>query len=223
MRSTSSRLLLLLIIGSFLTVYGQKSSKRFDKNRQDGTLIPKSALQLTTSIINQRYCAGNQLMLTLKLQYTNVGNQPLILFKFAKVIYQSMVSRSVRDSEAKRYEQDASISAYSSMDYISVDTPSPGPLFVILKPTESFEDEDIVNVFINDGKSIFNRKFLRPGDYVLEVRTSTWGSSPEQAERLRARWKQYGDFWSWDIKSLPMPFKIDEERKVVNCVERARD
>lgn len=216
MKRITLRLLLILSVVCPLTIQGQMSERGTDKNRQGGTLPAPSSLRLVTSIINQRYCASNKLVLTLKLQYTNVGDRPLILFKITKTIDRAMVSRSVKDAEAKRYAQDWNISNMVLMDYSVVDTPSPGNLFAVLNPGESLDDEDIVHVFIRDG-AFMNRNFLLPGDYILEIRASTWRTSPEFAEKLRARWKQYGELWTRNVKSLPMPFKIDEERMIVNC------
>lgn len=216
MKCITLRLLLILSVVCSLTIQGQVPERRAGENLQGGTLQAPKPLRLTTSIINQRYCASNKLVLTLNLQYTNVGDRPLILFKVAKTIGRAMVSRSVKDAEAKRYAQAWDINNLVMMNYSVVDTPSPGNLFAVLNPGESLNDEDDVHVFINDG-DLVNRKSLLPGDYTLEIRASTWSASPEYAEKLRARWQHYGELWTRDVKSLPMSFKIDEERPIVNC------
>jgi hypothetical protein len=208
---------LFLVSASFLVSYGQTSGVGFDKNRQTGSSGPESPLRLTTSIIKQSFCPSYDLTLTLKLHYTNVADTPLILFKYDKIMYRSLVSRNLKDAAAKRYKADSQLFAYSVMDYSIVDTPTPGSLFTILKQGESFETKQEVVITVNDGVTKFARKALKPGDYVLEIRTSNWGDSLEHAERLSNSWKQYGDFWFKDIKSQPMPFRIDKEPRVVNC------
>ena len=55
------------------------------------------------------------------------------------------------------------------------------------------------------------------GDYFLQIEVGTWYDSRESAETLRDRWRQYGVLWPDSITFLPMAFRIEKNRTVVNA------
>src|SRR5437868_101553 len=71
-------------------------------------------LRLTTRMIEQKYCDSDyldmaMLRLSLRLMYTNVGEQPLILSKQSGLIHYLLVSRNEEEARDKHYEQNVHV------------------------------------------------------------------------------------------------------------------
>ncbi|HKC62757.1 MAG TPA: hypothetical protein VKB86_03925, partial [Pyrinomonadaceae bacterium] len=71
-------------------------------------LAQERNLELTVSIIGQRYCVVseelNSLQMTLHLRYTNTGSQKIILYRGVRLFYQIFVSRTAEEIASRRYE-----------------------------------------------------------------------------------------------------------------------
>src|SRR5260370_1592107 len=98
-------------------------------------------LQLETNLVDSKYCRYVQstyLALTLRLSFTNIGTAPVILDKNSAAIGREMVSRTLADAAAKKYEYDA-------RNYIvdlreaggHLDSNPPSNFFIPLKPIQS--------------------------------------------------------------------------------------
>jgi hypothetical protein len=61
-------------------------------------------LKLTTSILDEGYCAEQRLHYLLLFKFTNVGEQKIILDRFKPVVSQYMVSGSEGAAAARKYE-----------------------------------------------------------------------------------------------------------------------
>lgn len=179
-------------------------------------------LQLTGSIIDRNYCDKDHLKMSIRLNYKNVGWQPLILYKHSIVAPKFMVSRNVKAAEAKKYLKDVSAMVNPILPGpLDINVPGHDSVFVILQPGESYSPviQTVVHLlYITDGTDIDSNS-LGPGDYVIETMVWTWYDSPELAVKLRERWQHLGFLWTKTVKSQPIPFKIDRERNVVNCLE----
>jgi hypothetical protein len=114
------------------------------KARNNQIANPASPLQLTASIINQRYCEEggdyDSLGLKLRLRFKNVGDQKIILYKGSKSVIRTTVGPSIEDVESGRLMSDIRFSVYKQGGY-KIDTPSPGQAFIILPPNGTFEKE----------------------------------------------------------------------------------
>lgn len=180
-------------------------------------------LRLTTSIVEQRYCRNDDgslaLSLRLRLRYTNVGHQPVILYKGSKLIHRHTTSRDLKDAEAGQFTSDYSLTIYSGGG-IEINESSLDSLFVTLQPEAPYEREalNVVVLPVTSGAAGTAPATLRPGEYVLQVTTSTWPESEELAQELRTRWQQRGLLWTDVVTSMPMPFKVEEPGCVSGCL-----
>ena len=171
-------------------------------------------LRLTTGIVGQRYLKNDDGSLTLHLQlrlrYTNVGYQPLILYKGSKLIHRHTTSRSAADAEAGRFTSDYALSI-SSAGGAELDESSLDRLFVILQPGESYERDalNVVALQVTPDAPETPGAALTPGEYVLQVTTSTWPDSEELARELGGRWQGAGLLWHDPAVSAPVPFRVE--------------
>lgn len=176
---------------------------------------PEEQLQLTTSIVEQRYCSSTSLLLTLRLNFTNVGQQPIILYKDSSVIGRYMVSRNPRAAMRRRYESRVTPSYSLLGSGVRFDIPDES-LFVTLRPGESHSLEKTIYLSVSDGTGETDY-LLRAGNHVLQVAVSTWYHHPELIVGLREQWRQRGFLWTNSITSAPMPFTVDRRRQIVSC------
>lgn len=212
-------MVLLLCCGCVVTFYAQPRSR--SATRQADNAQQKKPLQLTASIINQKYCVGDAeldvLGINVRLTFTNIGRQPLILYKGSSLVSRIMISRNQEDAAARRFEVDATFTHVTTGGRKRIDEPVPGKLFVILPPGGSFETETGASVFVAREESGKIEGSVKSGDHVLLVEVATWTGSKELAERLRTRWQRYGLLWYEPVISQPLPFKVEKRRVVENC------
>jgi hypothetical protein len=173
-------------------------------------------LQLSTKILKQSYCKDKDsdttmLLLNLELTYTNVGQQPIILYKGSDQISYVRVARNQEELSSKKYEVDMSVTWVTSGNG---DVPNIGSVpdsrFVVLKLGASFKVNGETRIIDSD-------KLLPVGEHVLQVIVSTWQGSREQAERLRNKWAKTGYFWYGNTFSLPMQFRVESNPKLKRC------
>jgi hypothetical protein len=184
-----------------------------------GTQNKQAQLQLTTSVVRGCYASERTtttLRWTLRLTYTNVGRQPILLDKKSSLIPRSLVSRSLKDAAAEKYESDTT-STFLDVRKAGVRTEAAPEedAFVTLKPGESYSLEANYGVHLYDGTKE-SQDFLRPGNHFLQVRVATWYylHSPEE---YRARWRDKGYLWSQTVTSLPMPFSVNKQNNTLPC------
>jgi hypothetical protein len=178
--------------------------------------MQQKSLQLTTSIIEKKYCNSNQLRLTLRLNYANLGTQPLILYKYSTVVFQSLVSVNVEDAIAKRYKQEMHFLVNFIGDLQQPDKTRPGSDFVVLESKRVYIAKTHVIIFIDTSKAVDSHN-LPVGEYVLQIKTHTWYETEKTAKRLNKQWKSIGSLWTDDITSMPMPFNIERQYQTTDC------
>lgn len=178
-----------------------------------------ASLQLSTSIIGQQYCKGDDeldvLQIQLRLRYTNLSQQPLILYKGSTLIYRQMISRNVEAALAADYELASSNLVYEE-GAAKIGGAQPGKLFVILQPSGSFETTTLVAIPATHGAVKISGAVVT-GEHVLQVRVSTWPESESLAGKLRARWRKRGYLWTDAVVSSPMTFTVEKNRPTVTC------
>lgn len=180
---------------------------------QDG----QARLQLTTNIVNQYY-EGNFAFLrwTLRLTYTNVGDQPILLDKKSSLIYRSMVSRSLRAAAAKKYEEETRSSFITAESMKAAgfrfDSVPMEDAFVALKPGESWSLETEYGARVYDGTKD-SEDFLRSGIHFLQVRVATWYYLSEPG-KYREQWRDKGYLWSQNVTSTPMSFTVEKKQGI---------
>jgi len=178
----------------------------------------KPQLELTTEVVEARYCESDYLRLELRLRYLNIGDQPLILDRQSNVIWSYFISKSIRDAQLKKYEQTYSPSQSRIGPPKSVESEEPDEeTFVILKPAAFYEVTATAHFpFIFDGKTE-DSDLLRPGRHILEITLQTWFSSQDVAVKLRERWLTHGFLWTEYVVSRPMAFSIAKNPRVEGC------
>lgn len=180
---------------------------------------PMEQLTLSTSLIGRRFCSGDAevavLQARLKLQYTNNGQQPVILSKNSVEVSSLIISRTVADAIAGNREM--------TLDFhiVSAEDPRIAPRnydaeFVVISAGESYYAETMAPVvFTLSSKAVAGA--VPPGPHVLQVQISTFpsvGKLREYGEQL-ARQKEYS--WRDYVVSVPMTFAIEPTLKLETC------
>jgi hypothetical protein len=176
----------------------------------DRSSVPDYPLQLATTIVEQSTCKDGGFRLIVRLRYTNTGPQRIILYKHNDFV-RVTVSKSEEAAAEGKYEYERRRDLY---DFIGDDPggPSPGKQFVILDPGKSYETG---TDFSQEPVYIYKR--LSRGRHVLRVEVSTWDAPQVLGEELSKGWRKYGALWRKPLTSLPMPFTIEKNAKVIPC------
>jgi hypothetical protein len=190
------------------------------QSKTSTSLTPQ--LQLTTEVIDARFCESDHLRLKLRLRYLNTGDQPIILYRQSTTIMTYFISQTIADAEVEKYEQKYSPMQSAVRPFELVDTEKPNErTFVILNPATSYETATQADFpFIFDGKSK-DSSLLRPGRHILQIRVRTWSERQDTSLSLRERWRTYGYLWSRSVVSRPMTFNIEKHPQVVGCSMKA--
>jgi len=211
-----------LLIGLALTLIwlnGVKGHPRFSD--ESNTRQEESSLQLTMKIVSSQYCPGDaeldSLRLKVRLIYTNTGKKPLILYKGIPLISRLMISRNLPDAAMKRFEINSSLTQLTGAANKCYKGANPNSCFFILPPSERYEAETVVRLFVVRGDIREISGAVRSGDHVLQVEVMTWNESDELAKNLRQRWRRYGILWYEPITSAPTAFIVEKQRKVTDC------
>lgn len=201
--------LLLACMGcTILRVEGQ-SNRRANSTPQ---------LQLTTEVLDAKFCESDYLRLQLRLRYFNSGAQAIILSRYSDAIWGYFISKSLEHAKREKYEQKYSPTLWRPGELPPVDTEEPNEqAFVILNPADSYEVTAQADFpYLYDGKDE-DPELLRPGSHVLEIRAGTWPGQQDLVPKLRERWRALGYLWTESIMSQPMTFNIPKTRQVVDC------
>lgn len=185
---------------------------------------PQALLELTTDIVNQRYCKNreggyNTLKMSLRLRYKNISQQPVILYKGNSEVYREVVSLSAQGTMKRPYILDLSLMAGTEKTPEIADGTVPDKHFVILPPGATFETRASTGgvLFLKKQDGENSDDALGTGEYMLQISVSTFPYTQTVAENLRNRWKESGILWSGSLTSTPMPFKVERSRKLADC------
>jgi hypothetical protein len=217
------RFLLAVIFLFWLSGSGaaQASHEAVGKGAADGHVPARAALELTISIVEQKYCSDGGMMLDLRLGYKNIGESSLILFKYSLPAFQHRVSRSIEAAARKDYEQVLSPMMGSVRGDIQFGNEPPAEYFVVIKPGEVYTPVNVINepIFIRAEDGDDGEDYLRPGQHVLQVNVSTWPFHGVSGADLTTRWQRFGTLWTEPMLSLPMAFRVAKphDRLLSNC------
>jgi hypothetical protein len=199
-----------------IAVHAQTNSRREGGEGASGHLNPRARLQLTTNIVESRYCSDSQIHFVLRQNFTNAGQEPILLDKKSSMVTRYMVSRSFKDAAAKRYKIKVSPFINLLRAGVRLDAAPDEASFIQLKPGESYSLEKGFSLGVYDATSV-TEDFLRPGNYVLQIVVWTWYYQNEPVLKWREQWRQRGFLWTDPVESLPMPFTVEKVRTVVQC------
>jgi len=181
-----------------------------------------SPLVLRTKILSYYYCRVNQnlgnLELRVQLQFTNVGDQKLILYKGHDLFYQTRFRRAASVSApSDAYEVTILNSRYFDEQPEKIDQPTPGKVFVILQPGATFETEMTVGVGVVGSGVNRGNHALKEGEHSLQLIVSTWYKSKSLAQKMRQQWQRKGLLWFDPVISTPVNFMVENPESQFTC------
>jgi hypothetical protein len=212
------RLHLLVFLGFLcvLTVNAQTDTDGRGIRMTQGQDKFLANLQLNTDLIELRHCPGDILRFTLRLNYTNMGKNAVILDKRSSVITEYMMSRSFKNATEKKY----AIEAHRLIGFdgagMTMDSVPNESDFVVLKPGEAY---NLILVLTSNTDADSYNDGSRPlrGLNFLQLVVLTWYYPRASNIKWRDQWQAKGYLWSDPITSIPMPFKFDSKAHVVDC------
>ncbi len=211
-------LLYLSVIKSLLSVAVILLSQTF----LPSTLAAQLAqpLQLTAKVIEQRYCSINPdkitLQLKLRVRYSNLGAERLIIYQGHDLFYQIKV-RSEGAGGAQPYEVLLLNMHYFDEEFERIDASSPGKVFEKPAPREFFERELITGLGVTDEDRDRSSTTVRPGRHTVQVIVSTWYQTPQLAVKLREQWQRKGVLWTQPLTSVPVSLVIEKPAAAPPC------
>ena len=179
-------------------------------------------LRLTAEILEQSYCSVKgeptaiSLQLKLRLRYTNLSSQRLIVYKGHDLFFQTKI-RSDPSYGNQSYEVHLLNMHYFDEEFERIEARSPGKVFVTLAPNESFERALITGIGVADPAGRRTSTSVKPGGHTLHLIVSTWYQSPKLAEKLREQWQRKGFLWSQPVTSVPVSLVIEKPAAALPC------
>lgn len=177
-------------------------------------------LQLTAEVIEQRYCSIKPdkitLQLKLRVRYSNLGAERLIIYQGHDLFYQIKV-RSDAASGGEPYEVLLLNMHYFDEEFERIDASSPGKVFEKLAPKEGFERELITGLGVTDHDKDRSSTAVKPGRHTVHVIVSTWYQTPQLAVKLREQWQRKGVLWTQPLSSIPVSLVIEKPSAAPPC------
>src|SRR5688572_10080320 len=177
-------------------------------------------LQLTAEVIEQRYCSIRPdkitLQLKLRVRYSNLGAERLIIYQGHDLFYQIKV-RSDADSGAQPYEVLLLNMHYFDEEFERIDASSPGKVFEKLSPKQVFERELITGLGVTDHDKDRSSTAVKPGRHTVHVIVSTWYQTPQLAVKLREQWQRKGVLWTQPLTSVSVNLVVEKPAAAPPC------
>ena len=177
-------------------------------------------LQLTAEVIEQRYCSIKPdkitLQLKLRVRYSNLGAERLIIYQGHDLFYQIKVRSDAADG-AQPYEVLLLNMHYFDEEFERIDASSPGKVFEKLAPKEVFERELITGLGVTDRDKDRSSTAVKPGRHTVHVIVSTWYQTPQLAVKLRQQWQRKGVLWTQPLTSVPVSLFIEKPAAAPPC------
>ncbi len=191
----------------------------------------ENLLAVHAQVVSQSYCHVDDesfvASLELRLQFTNISGQPIILSRKIEPPSIVRVARDLRAGERGDF-------LFAPDVHFTVSEIPRGPtfgdapdlkLFVLLAPGEKFETLVPANVFgANDaGRAKKGNGLLAKGSYELQVGVYMWPYEwpyfdlKTSSQELKRRWTKYGDLATGLVYSDFTPFTLPEHFKNPSC------
>lgn len=207
-----------LLLCLYASVGGQSEPRPMGRSAHKDGSIEAGHLELTTTTIEQKYCSGGGMVLTLRLSYKNTSGRDLVLFKYALAPHEYLISRSVDAASAKEYEQVVNPMMGGGTGNTDFGDEPPQAYFVVLQPKETYSPPNTIKVPIfirdegNSGSQLVGEggreSGLGTGQHALQIMVNTWPFYSEPSADLRTRWERFGDLWAKPLLSQPMTFQV---------------
>lgn len=199
-----------------MTVNAQTGSDGGGVRMTQGEDKYRANLQLNTDLIELRHCSGDTLRFTLRLNFTNRGENTVILDKRSRAITQYMISSSLKNATKKKYKIEGHLLIGLDGAGMTMDSVPDESNFVVLRPAEVYSltrvlTSDISAGSYNDGTSLRGLNFL-------QMVVLTWYYPRASNIKWHDQWQSKGYLWSDPITSIPMPFRVENKAPVVDCL-----
>jgi hypothetical protein len=182
--------------------------------------LPKQPLELSVEIISQSFCrvtsTSSALEMKLRLRYTNIGSQKLILYKGHDLFFQTRI-RSATGNLAGPYEVWVLNSRYFDEEFEPIDQTSPSKVFLTVPPGGVYAREITIGVGVVNETGQRGDSSIIAGDHTLELTVSTWYKSRALAQKLREEWQRKGLLWFDPLVSAPVHFLVQQPPVLVPC------
>ena len=201
--------LFICVVGLF-TVRAQTARDRGTILIDAGGDKQHADLELTASILDQRYCTDGGLIFTLRYNFHNKKGETILLDKRSSIVPGYTISRNARLAAAGKHKRSVHYLLGIDGELLTVDPNPDISQFVTLKAGESYSSDHEFRVLGSDKK-------LEPGGYVLQFSIETWHYPAVSNIAWREKWRDKGYLWTDFLKSQPMPFVIDKHPEFVQC------
>ena len=177
-------------------------------------------LQLTAEVIEKKYCSIGPdkitLQLKLRVRYSNLGNERLIIYQGHDLFYQIKV-RNEAANGAQPYEVLLLNMHYFDEEFERIDASSPGKVFEKLAPKKVFERELITGLGVTDRDKDRSSTTVTPGRHTVHIIVSTWYQTPQLAQKLREQWQRKGVLWTQPLTSALVGLVIEKPATAPPC------
>ena len=167
-------------------------------------------LQLTMSVVSQRYCTDGRLHFMLRFTFRNGGGESVVLDKRSSIVPYYTVSRNAELAAIGKYEIEAHVLYGIDGELMSLQAIPDESQFITLKAGDSHARDHAFSIPLET-------KELKPGNHVLRVSVLTWHYAKASNIEWREKWRAKGYLWTNSVTSQPMPFIIDKHPKFVRC------
>lgn len=139
---------------------------------------------------------------------TNLSSRPIIIYRYAPAPYDVRLSDTLEGVQKRKFQQKERPALPSTPRRFDADAPDKS--FRVLQPFQSFNYEYPQSVTFLPVELIDTEKKLLMGEFFIQLKVATWGSTTEEAQKLQQRWAQYGDFFYQDVITEPFPVTFEK-------------
>jgi hypothetical protein len=139
---------------------------------------------------------------------TNLSSRPIIIYRYAPAAYDVRLSDTLEGVQERKFQQKERPAPPSPPRHFDAD--SPDKSFRVLQPYQSFNYEYPQGLTFLPAELIDTEKRMLVGEFFIQLKVRTWGSTTEEAQTLQQRWAQYGDFFYHDVITEPFPVTFEK-------------
>jgi hypothetical protein len=182
--------------------------------------VATKRVQLSARIIKEEYRLlslendyRRVLVVELELSLINTSRERQIVFRYPGEISHVVLASDKVRLGAKHFEYEA----WTTFRRLKLDNTSvfpeaaPTESFAVLDPGQSFTAPATIQIILSSSDE--STKTIRPGEYVLSLRLSTWFWGTEKAIESQSLWKQYGNLFYDDLIMDAMPIRVHPATK----------
>lgn len=166
-----------------------------------GDTKSKKGIILKTDLIKKEYINQNQLRLHLRLNYTNQSDSDILIYKYSSVVIESWITESCNTGNCKTV---GNLLYNSDIYFDELNSILTKEDFVNLSPSESFEIDTTISLFIGDKNG---SKITKDADYQLKIMVKTFYGKLKEYNRIKKTFFKNSTLWTSNIISSLMSFR----------------